>query len=294
MKQLVIAVLLVFAATTRADTCMPRTDPWSASSTNGEWRLDASPTRKQDRWRAALSHKNANGAWRRQARWTFVNRWGPAWAVVANDGTVVTFDNICQAGFGRDIVVIYRPDGKLVRTLQLSDLLIDDDIKLLPHSVSFMTWLEAQRIDADAHHLVLDLAEPSQPPQQKNVELAVRLDTGELLTPKRRRFVGFPTLDPVVSFQVDEALRARAKLFVPPTYPRVAMQARLAGDVIVEIEVRESGEIESVKVIKPLPFGLDQAAVDAVYKWRFLPGDRVTGRVVMSFGILSQPPQPVD
>jgi TonB family protein len=33
----------------------------------------------------------------------------------------------------------------------------------------------------------------------------------------------------------------------------------------------KSGIVRDVKVLKPLPFGLDQAAVDAVRQWRFAP-----------------------
>jgi TonB family protein len=292
MKRFAVAMLLVLAASTaRADTCVPSDAPWSMLSKNGQWRLDGSQTRRKDGWRGALFHKTARGAWRRHARWRFVNQWGPGGAAVANDGTVVTYENICQVGFGPDIIVIYRPDGKLVRSLRLSDLLIEDDIKLLPHSVNYMQWADTRSIDEDTRRIVFDLNEP-QP--QKNVQLAVSLDTGELLTEKRRRFVGFPTLDPVVSFHADAELLTRATSLVAPAYPQVAMKARIWGDVIVEVVVGEKGEIESVKIIKPLPFGLDQAADEAVHKWRFLPGGRTTGRVVMSFGILRQPPMPID
>ena len=292
MKRVAVALLLFFlAASVHADTCVSTSDPWRALSKSGEWRLEAKPTRKQDRWTGTLLHKTTRGAWRRQARWTFVNAWGPGGAAVANDGTVITFNNICSAGVGPNIVVIYRPDGTLVRTFALSDLLIEDDIKFLPRTVSSIRWLQEQRIDEEAHRLVLDLAEPS---PQKNVELPISLETGELLTPKRRRFVGFPTLDPVVTFRADEELLARAIAPTAATYPPVAMKARISGEVIAEVVVRETGDVESVAIVKPLPFGLDQSTVEALRKWRFQPGPRITGRVTMSFGIVTQPPASVD
>ena len=36
--------------------------------------------------------------------------------------------------------------------------------------------------------------------------------------------------------------------------------------------IDRNGNVRDVKVLKPLPFGLDQAAVDAVRRWKFKPG----------------------
>jgi periplasmic protein TonB len=59
---------------------------------------------------------------------------------------------------------------------------------------------------------------------------------------------------------------------VEPTYPEVARKARISGIVIVECIIDKNGVVRDVKVLKPLPFGLDQAAAAAVQKWRFRPG----------------------
>jgi protein TonB len=59
---------------------------------------------------------------------------------------------------------------------------------------------------------------------------------------------------------------------VEPQYPEVARKARISGIVIVECTISKAGDVTDIHVLKPLPFGLDQAAVDAVKRWKFKPG----------------------
>jgi protein TonB len=59
---------------------------------------------------------------------------------------------------------------------------------------------------------------------------------------------------------------------VEPQYPEVARKARISGMVIVECTISKTGDVTGIHVLKPLPFGLDQAAVDAVKRWKFKPG----------------------
>jgi TonB family protein len=58
---------------------------------------------------------------------------------------------------------------------------------------------------------------------------------------------------------------------VNPKYPQEARDKRIAGVVIVEALVSREGDVRESKVLKPLPYGLDQAAVDAVKQWKFRP-----------------------
>jgi protein TonB len=57
-----------------------------------------------------------------------------------------------------------------------------------------------------------------------------------------------------------------------PDYTDAARKAHISGVVVVEAVVNKQGEVEQVKVLKGLPMGLSEQAVEAVKKWRFKPG----------------------
>lgn len=59
---------------------------------------------------------------------------------------------------------------------------------------------------------------------------------------------------------------------VEPVIPEAARKARVAGIVIIEAVIDKQGMVKDARVLKPLPFGLDAAALEAVRQWTFEPG----------------------
>ena len=68
-----------------------------------------------------------------------VNPVAPIHVAVANDGTLITLDNWHNVGFG-DVVVIYAPDGKLLKKYRLENLYSVAAIERLRRSVSSIWW----------------------------------------------------------------------------------------------------------------------------------------------------------
>ena len=61
---------------------------------------------------------------------------------------------------------------------------------------------------------------------------------------------------------------------VPPEYPSQAQKSGIYGDVILEVEVLDSGKVGAVEVVQSLmpgDGGLDEAAIQAVKQWEFSP-----------------------
>ena len=59
---------------------------------------------------------------------------------------------------------------------------------------------------------------------------------------------------------------------VDPKYTKEARAAKVAGIVSLNLVIDANGSPRDIVVTRGLGFGLDEAAVDCVQKWRFKPG----------------------
>jgi TonB family protein len=59
-----------------------------------------------------------------------------------------------------------------------------------------------------------------------------------------------------------------------PEFCEAARWARREGEVVLQIIVNSDGTPRVTKVVRPLGFGLDEKAVEAVSQWRFIPGTK--------------------
>lgn len=78
-----------------------------------------------------------------------------------------------------------------------------------------------------------------------------------------------PYLGPVAA-QLDKDFMPHSRQ--PPQYPYKAARRGIEGWVRVRFEVTETGTVEDVQVLESDPPGVfEQAAIKAVYRWRFKP-----------------------
>jgi periplasmic protein TonB len=76
-------------------------------------------------------------------------------------------------------------------------------------------------------------------------------------------------------FRIGGGVSAPVPIFkVEPEYSEEARKAKFQGTVVLSIIIDEHGMPTNFHVVRPLGLGLDEKAVEAVQKWRFLPGKK--------------------
>jgi protein TonB len=66
---------------------------------------------------------------------------------------------------------------------------------------------------------------------------------------------------------------------VEPAYPDLPRRAGVEGTVELEVSIDASGRVTDVEVLRGLPMGLSDAAVEAVRKWTWKPARSPSGPV---------------
>jgi protein TonB len=106
------------------------------------------------------------------------------------------------------------------------------------------------------------------PPAQAPLTFAVSIRFGD--APEEMIFAPAPPPDDK-ALRVGGAIKPPQKILdVRPIYPQDAKDAGVQGVVIIEARIAADGSVEAAHVIKSIPL-LDQAALDAVRQWKFVP-----------------------
>ena len=84
--------------------------------------------------------------------------------------------------------------------------------------------------------------------------------------------LGDRNIEAEVSVEVDQNPRVLRK--VDPKYPDAAKRANREAVVFVEFTVDVDGKAIDIKVADPKGFGFDEAAIEAIQKWRFTPAKK--------------------
>jgi periplasmic protein TonB len=80
-----------------------------------------------------------------------------------------------------------------------------------------------------------------------------------------------PPVQPTKPVRAGGDIREPVKVkHVPPAYPRIAIQARIEGRVVIDAVIGVDGVVREARILSGVPL-LNQAALDAVKQWRYTP-----------------------
>ncbi|MEM9556887.1 MAG: energy transducer TonB [Acidobacteriota bacterium] len=88
----------------------------------------------------------------------------------------------------------------------------------------------------------------------------------------RQRFAMLPLAERLTARHLDESMTKPIRLHTPPPqYTTEARRQRTQGVVLLQAVIDREGVVQEVRVLRPLPHGLTQSAIDTVKRWRFEP-----------------------
>lgn len=134
-----------------------------------------------------LEQRNTAGKWEPVWAIPLLNPMAPVSVLVSDDGRhVVTFDNWHSMGHGEHVVVIYGLEGKLVRSMALTDIVPADFIDALPHSVSSIQWRQSEALTDAGTTLTVKMPVPGEEPHSEDAEtiaFTITLADGAVIPP---------------------------------------------------------------------------------------------------------------
>jgi protein TonB len=100
-----------------------------------------------------------------------------------------------------------------------------------------------------------------------------------VLGPLKEQAAEEPEQAPTVVRANVDLKEPRRLVEIKPIYPEPARKAHIEGVVILEVIVDTRGAVRDVRVLRPMPLGMTEAAEDAVRRWRWEPAT-LNGRPV--------------
>ncbi len=181
---MIAALAALFAASAAADSWLATTEQ-DYYSANEAYYLrvvpgDGSAHARGTLYEAARREGDDVEVWSRE----LLNPAAPHKVLVADSGEyVVTFDEWGRVGYGPNVVVIYGAEGDVVKNFALEDLLTEEEIVDVPHSVSSRWWGGEHYLDEEAGVAVLKVVTGAAEPDREETfrELRIRLSDGEVL-----------------------------------------------------------------------------------------------------------------
>ena len=181
-----------------ADSWLPP-ETWSELSPCGEYRFTASPAPHDGykpiddaRPSGVLERRNGDGEWEQVWLGSLVNEIVPTSALVSDDGEyVVTFDNWYSHGHGENVIVIYGPDGTLIRSMKLTDIIPEMYKDSLQHSTNSVSWRDGAGIVADGKSVFVDIHAPGTTffdDTKKTHRFSIAFSDGAVTLPREREW----------------------------------------------------------------------------------------------------------
>lgn len=94
-----------------------------------------------------------------------------------------------------------------------------------------------------------------------------------------------PSVPLILTAGKDGVSAPRCSYCPPPSYTDPAREVKFNGTVLLQLTISEHGQTVDAKVVRGLPFGLNQSAIRAVRDWQFQPatrnGEPITCMVMM-------------
>lgn len=202
---------------------------------------------------------------------------------VTDDGTVVTAQPV-RCGRKAKLVTVRAPDGSIVRTLDVRDVFTRHDQLWLCLRQDAVRWSLGSSPGSTLRAQVLVTDTARDDPESRFA--AVEIDLAkEHPAPERDLCPGAVRIEVEPDAVLPPAIHRET-----PEYPEVAMKARVGGVVRAQLVIGRDGTVTSVTIIRPLPFGLDEAVRTALRQWTFEPGpEPFTGEIAFRFEILRAP-----